>query len=123
MAGLQPHEEGLSIAKSHCSAFDLPSRSKTINRGAGCLKGARPDLWGAGEGNPSLVYPTDFSAPVSLQCPLTRFVSGPEALGRAGLVSYPSVKPSFFKCAFSFVFDLCVFHLFEGKAPFAVRKD
>ena len=51
MAGLQPHEEGLSITHSHSSTFSLPSRSKTMNRGAGCLKGARPDLWGAGEGD------------------------------------------------------------------------
>jgi len=33
-----------------------------MNRGAGCLKGARPDLWGAGEGNPSLVYPTVYDS-------------------------------------------------------------
>ncbi len=51
MAGLQPYEEGLSITHSHSSTFSLPSRSKTMNRGAGCLKGARPDLWGAGEGD------------------------------------------------------------------------
>jgi len=96
MAGLQPHEEGLSIAKSHCSAFDLQSRSKTINRGAGCLKGARPDLWGAGEGNPSLVYPTEFSVPISANVAgITRFLAMVKS--RAGKSTYLAVTALLFK--------------------------
>ena len=51
LARLRPLEEDLSITICSSGTLGLPSRSKTISRGAGCLKGARPDLWGAGEGN------------------------------------------------------------------------
>ena len=51
LARLRPLEEDLSITICSSGTLGLPSRSKTISRGAGCLKGARPDLWGAGEGD------------------------------------------------------------------------
>lgn len=46
-----PAHGPIPVATRQSRPFSISSRSKPVTRGAGCVKGARPDLWEAGVGN------------------------------------------------------------------------
>jgi hypothetical protein len=56
LADLQPFAEARPTATSAPESLDLPPRSESVSRRAGCINRARPDLWGGawGRKRPSL---------------------------------------------------------------------